>query len=125
MCECACGDIVPTRIIKIGDIILVVELYPGCESCKTPLATNIYFFSDQAANELEYVPEKILELNTKGFASEHFFLFGTEELIAAAKTIESRSEGGDVLASYDSFTAFLTDYGTKLLQEALRANRKS
>lgn len=113
MGQCGCGDLIPHDLVRIGENVLVVEIYRGCEDCGTGLAVSMYLFTPEAAGEWGFVPDREL----KPFAPPlDYPLANKRDLVDAARELNADAE----MEQYDSLTGWFQDYGLDLLQRAVR-----
>ena len=119
MGECGCSEIGNiTNIVKIGEFIMVIEIYPGCPYCKTGIAVNIHLFTAAAAKDHGFdCPSPELELGEYGYTD----LF--VPIIEACDLIESLGEVADS-KQYDNVKSWLEDSGRELLTAAVFSNVK-
>jgi hypothetical protein len=118
MCECGCGDLNPKQVVKIGDYILAIEVYPGCKDCETGIMVTLNLFSKDEAERWGLEAKEEFKPDETGWSRIDIPLLGKDELVKAFNKLES---GGEVsFADYDDCAEYLDDNGIDLLQEALR-----
>lgn len=120
MGECGCGETRPYKIVEIGDNVMVIEIYRGCEYCDTGLIVSLHLHTPESAAEFDFVPEEKFEPGEYGTTLD-FPLLGGEDLAEAARQMKADEYfGGN---GYDSMTDWLDDYGLELLQRSVRLRR--
>lgn len=119
MGQCGCGDFSPDYVYKLGDHVIVLSEYHGCQDCDTPLECVMFIMTVEEAKSwcIEEDEMKSIELNEFGWAEEIVPFVGRDELIKAAEEIEE--EGELFLNNYATLADILCDYGLDLLQRAM------
>jgi len=120
MGQCGCGDFSPEEVVKFGNHILAIEIYPGCDDCETGLISTLHVFTPEYAADWRLEPEKEFKPDQYGQAQIDIPLMGKEDLIEALNKIREEVDPEE----YDNFEDFLQDYGLRLLQEAFFIRRK-
>lgn len=114
MCECGCGDFHPHQSFLMGDDVLSVEVYRGCDNCDTGLMVTLYKMSPSEAERWDI--EEFSEFDRFGMVN--IPLLHPEDLIEALKEIQEADE-------YDNFADFLSDHGLDLIQRAVEKRLKA
>lgn len=83
MCECGCNETIPYKIFSVGDNIMVVEIYKGCEDCDTGIMVTLHLFSKEEAKELDYVPEEEFAPDKFGYSQKNFPILDRTDLVEA------------------------------------------
>lgn len=124
MCECGCNNLSINKALKVGENILIVEIYPGCTDCGSGIVFSLYLFTpDEAENygvdldEIEeFLPDRF------GFSQQDFPLVGQEDLVEAVDLLE---DGDPIESGYCStFKECLSEIGLELLQKGIDIRRK-
>ncbi len=113
MGECGCGELSPREVVSIGDNVLAIEIYPGCQYCQTPLALTLYYFTPGGAEEFMLSPTRSLVANQYGL-DEGFLTF---PLIDPVKLVQRARE---LDTEDDVDLDWLEDDALGLLQAAYR-----
>ena len=116
MCECGCGNMNPIAAYKVGGNVLIVDEYHGCSDCCTPIGLSLHIFSPKEAKEWldEPVREIFKPMPPTSWDERYFSFVGKDELVAAAAEFEEDYQ------QYDSLSDFLSDFGLRLLQSAMK-----
>lgn len=120
MGECGCGEFQPYESFKIGDSILSLEIYKGCEYCNTGLMVTLNAFTPEEAENWQLEDVKEIDPKEKGWLQHDFPLLGKEDLLAALEEIQKEID----VSEYGSFEDFLKDYGLELIQKGVRNRLK-
>jgi hypothetical protein len=106
----------PIAAYKVGGNVIIVDEYHGCDDCGTPLGLSLHIFSPKEAKEwLDEPVSEVFEPKPPTAWDERCFGFvGKDELVAAAAEFE------EDYAQYDSLSDFLSDFGLRLLQSAMK-----
>lgn len=118
MGECGCGELRPHEVLQLGNEILAVEIYEGCEYCDTGIMVTLNLLNKERADEIGLEPTGELKPDKYGWGQTNYPIIAPEDLIDAAKKLKSDEAFGD--DGYDSLTDYLSDEGLELLQTALR-----
>jgi len=117
MCECGCGDLAPDKVVRLGDKVLAIEVYPGCRDCETGLMVVLNLFTQERAEDFfDLEPTEIFEPDEQGYAEISMPILGPDDLIEVVKEME---KDGNPLTDYESLSDWLSDHGLELLQRAL------
>ena len=112
MGECGCGEMTNYEAYKIGDYILAVEQYLGCEYCHTGLMITLHLFTQEEAKEYLIETNKEFKPDEYGHAQLDFPIIGSNELIKAAKQM-----GIDCISrEYGNLESIFEDVGLNLLR---------
>jgi len=112
MGECGCGEINNiARIVKIRDLILVIETYFGCDYCNNGVTISLWLFTEKEAKSYWFETEEVFEPDEYGSADLHIPILGHEDLIAMLPEMESQEH-------YVSLEEWLSDHGIDWLQKA-------
>lgn len=115
MGECGCGEMRPHKIFRIGNKILVVEIYKGCSYCETGVMVTLNVMTQEAAEKMGIEPSEAGEIEMEwGWGQENFPIIGPEDLRAELK------ERDALFQEYDSLDDFFADEGLDILQGAVR-----
>ncbi len=124
MCECGCGDFSCNKAIRVGKNILAVEIYPGCENCRTGLMVALHIFTPEEAEKWDIEEAKPFEPDEYGHAQIDLPLLGPDELIQAARYLKLDRKSIFGRTGYGNLVDFLDDHGLELLQCALRIKQQ-
>jgi len=116
MCECGCGDLAPDKVVRLGDKVLAIEIYPGCRDCETGLMVVLNLFTQERAEDFMLETTEIFEPDEQGYAEISMPILGPDDLIEVVKEME---KDGNPLTDYESLSDWLSDHGLELLQRAL------
>lgn len=117
MGECGCNDIQPHEILKVGENVLVVEIYRGCSYCDTGIMVGLHLMPPDDAEAFGWEPTGKLELDNGKYAMWNYPIVGPDDLLEAAKKMKADEQfGGE---GYDTLTDWLMDNGLEFLQKAL------
>jgi hypothetical protein len=125
MCECGCGDFRPYKSFLVGDLVLSVEVYPGCQECGTGImvALNIFTMEEAARwiEDIEALPQLQPVKGDYGWKREDVPLIGEEDIVewAEKQRVLLGEEG-----SYSTLEDYLADNGLDLLQGGLEIRLK-
>ncbi len=132
MCECPCGEFVPFEAFQIGDKYLAIEIYPGCETCKTGVMVTLALMSEEQKNDMDIEIAPPLEPDKgDGWDQREYRLFTQEDMIEAAKDmIEASKEIIDVSKEidpqlgftsqeYENLEDLISDMGMELVRTAI------
>ena len=117
MGECGCGDLQPHKVLKVGDKLLIVEVYDGCHYCDTPIGVALHLATPEWAKDWGIEADGTLEPDEYGWAEIAFPLIDPQGLIEAAREVDADDAVGE--GGYGCFTEWLKDEGLTLLQKAL------
>ena len=118
MGECGCGEINDIRdIVKIGENILVVEVYSGCRYCHSGVVVSLHLFTEEEAKCFQFESTKVFEPDEFGYGALHFPIVGQEDLAITCLEMES-------MENYIDVSDWLTDNGRELLQRAIAKRRQ-
>ena len=89
MCECGCNELSINKAVKVGENVLIVEIYPGCRDCEAGVVLSLYLFPPDEAENFgvdledidEFVPDRF------GFSQLDFPLIGQEDMVEASKSL--------------------------------------
>jgi len=114
MGQCGCGDLIPYESFKIDDSkYLVVEKYPGCQDCFTPIGISLHFFNEQGWHEWVKDHNKPIRENVLfdeyGGDIGSYGLLGANELVQATKELQGNED--------DKY--FVEEYGYQLLRKGM------
>jgi hypothetical protein len=127
MCECGCGDMNAIVSFEIGNNILIVDEYLGCDDCDTPLGIVLHLMDKkEAENWVEKSSIKSFrhdESREEGNGARYFSFIGKNELVAAAEEMDKEFESHP-FSDYSCLADFMQDYGLELLQKAMNKRRK-
>jgi len=112
MGECGCGEIRDVRqVVRVGNKIMVVEVYPGCENCgQDGIATTLHLFTKWSSEMFGFEPQS--ELTTEMAEGLETVLFTVRDLVAAL-------DGMPTMEHYDRLSDWIEDNGLELLQRAI------
>jgi hypothetical protein len=122
MGECGCGELRPLAAFRVGDEVLVVELYGGCTDCHSWPSVGLHVMTPEQAAELSIEVGGEFRPGPHGWERQTFPIITKEGLRLAAEEVEG--EGGDLLDAYISLEDLLTDRGLHLLRAAMRRSRE-
>ena len=78
MGQCGCGDFYAThKLAGPAGTVYALDVYPGCESCGTPVAVLVYRFSEDEAKRWHVPSLRDLpfdQLNGKDYDGQHAFI---------------------------------------------------
>lgn len=116
MCECGCGDFKPYKAYRVGEIVLVVEIYHGCASCNNPIDVALHVMTPEYAKEWDIDAAALPEFkpDSHGHDQRYFPLVGQEDIVELAEKNELN------IAEYENMADFLRDHGLDLLQGGLQ-----
>jgi hypothetical protein len=111
MGACGCNEIqIVKHVLSVGEYVLVVELYPGCEYCHTGLSVNLYMFSRERASDYMFEPTGVFEPDEWGSAQIYTPILNVEDL---KRNIPPNFD------QYDDVKDWLDDVGLQWLQSSL------
>ena len=113
MGECGCGEMTNYDAYKIGDYILAIEKYLGCEYCHTGLMVSLHLFTEENADIFFIETDKEFKTDKFGYAQLNFPIIGPEELVKAVRQIKL---GGVDLSQYEDLEDIFEDVGLELLR---------
>jgi hypothetical protein len=116
MCECGCGDFVPHKAYRFGNQVLAIEVYPGCQHCKTGPMVTAQLFTLEGAKE--WGIEEFEEFDQYG---QSFILSIQHD---ALETAYRKMNQSGQFNEYDNNDDLLSDYGLDLLQNVFRDSKK-
>jgi len=61
MGECGCNDLVPDKVVQLGEHILALSIYHGCEDCHPDAAVILHAYTKKDADELSLEPTMEIE----------------------------------------------------------------
>ena len=124
MCECGCGNFNPYKAYKMGENVLAVEIYPGCEECGTGLMVSLHIFTPDEAKHYDMEPTEEFKPDEFGWAEMSFPIIGKDDLLQAAK--DNIHENGEPIEEqgYENIPDWISDNGLDLLQRGLRLRLK-
>ena len=109
---CGCGDFHSDAAIEIGDKVLSVDVYPGCDNCNNPAGVELTLFDPKEASSWG-----VLEYDQLSDVDQLFVPFLTaDDLLVAYKDIGAAIGGEE---GYKTFEEYLTDHGTELIALAI------
>jgi len=124
MCECGCNELSINKAVKVGENVLIVEIYPGCRDCEAGVVLSLYLFPPDEAENFgvdledidEFVPDRF------GFSQLDFPLIGQEDMVEASKILED----GDPIEYGDCVTLAecLSQVGLELLQKGMDIRKR-
>ncbi|MGA2160091.1 MAG: hypothetical protein ABSG90_12875 [Dehalococcoidia bacterium] len=118
MGECGCGEMIPHKVFKIGNRILAVEIYRGCQDCCTGITVTLNLFTKKEWKTWDIEPDAEFKVDEHGYAQIAFPIIEQEDLVAVAKSEEYQNifdgENG-----YENLEDFFHDEGLRILQEAV------
>ena len=113
MGTCGCNEIQNARGFKVGDKILAVEVYPGCELCNTGIAVMLYLFTPEEAEDY------LIAVDDNAFEPDRWGnIMVTIPLIEPDDLPEALS-GLPPMEHYGNIQDWLSDNGRELLQNAI------
>ncbi len=131
MGQCGCGDLHVTQAIPIGDDVLAVDEYYGCEECHPALAVRLYLFTRESwdgdwgrwfRGDVMQEPLVANDVGGDGGHGRWVELIGGDDLVRA---VEEDEELRDVqLDDYADLADLLRDHGLTLLKAAMRARKR-
>lgn len=122
MGQCGCGDLSPRDVFKIGQKVMAVEVYKGCDDCDTGVVLTLNLFNPSNAKECDLKPKKEFKTDKYGYNSVHYPLLGKSDLIEAARELE---ESGETFEIYgNNIGDWLQDNGLRLLQKAIAIRQR-
>lgn len=113
MGECGCSEMTNYEAYKIGDYILAVESYLGCEYCHTGLMISLHLFTEENAKDFLIETDREFKPDKYGHAQLDFPIIGSNELIKAVKQV--RLDGVN-LSQYEDLEDIFEDVGLELLR---------
>jgi len=124
MGECGCGETNPERVFKVGDFVLVVGRYWGCDCCDNPIGVQLDIFTPEEAESFDLTPSETFEPPKEGMGWQGIgvALIGKDDLVQAAEEMEEEFQEGGYdywLKDYNTLSDFLKDRGLDLLQKAM------
>ena len=72
MGECGCGETRPYKIVDLGDSVMVVEIYDGCQYCETGVMVTLHKLTYEAAKEWGWKPDTKFERDRLGISQLNF-----------------------------------------------------
>lgn len=114
MCECNCGDFKPYKAYRVGELVLVVEIYWGCKSCNNPLDFALHIMTPEYAKEWDIDAAALPEFlpDRHGHDQRYFPIIGQEDIIEWAE-----KEAPEISPYfYGSLANYLREHGLNLLQ---------
>jgi hypothetical protein len=120
MCECGCGEMSARKIVSIGNLYLVIEIYPGCEACETGIITTLYLLSKNNIESMGFEIENCDEFKPDkfGYSQIDIPILSADDLMDA---IKKHPDGGDEICDDD--LEFLQENGVALLQKAIEIRK--
>jgi hypothetical protein len=120
MCECSCGDFNPTKLMKVGENILAVEIYPGCQECNTGIIFGLHILTEEEAVNRGLEIDDIFEFRPDefGYSQVDFPLLSGDDLASASE------EQKGIFDYYDDPSKYLRGNGVYLLQRAMDIRKK-
>jgi len=126
MCECGCGatDIQAAYQIAGTQIVIGLQVYPGCEDCDYGPGVAILVFDSPKNEWLAGVKIQRIKADEYGGNQGHGIgvpIFDPENLRAEAAALE---EADPIAAGYESLGEWLDEYGVGLITGAVARRRK-
>lgn len=122
MGECGCGELRPLAAFRVGEDVLVVELYSGCSDCHSWPSVGLHVMTPEQAAELSIEVGGEFSPVPHGWERKTFPIITKEGLAHAARDLEG--EGGDLLSDYVTLEDLLAGRGLQLLKAAMRRSRE-
>jgi len=119
MGECGCGAFSARKIVRVGNRILAVEIYPGCDYCCTGVVVTLHVFTLKDAKAFSLETAEPFEPDEYGHAQIDIPLIGPDDLLHAAKEI-GETVGPD---GYKNLIDYLSDNSLRLLQIGIHHRR--
>jgi hypothetical protein len=118
MCECPCGEFDSVAAFALGEHVVAIERYPGCDNCHTPTGVAVHVVTPERAQDWEITPTEEAALGDFGWWQIAIPLVGVGELVDAAEEMEKRGEIDP--SDYDSLADLLETHGHDLVRGALQ-----
>ncbi|HQQ00931.1 MAG TPA: hypothetical protein PLY86_20955 [bacterium] len=87
MGACGCGDLFVDKVLKIGNRILGVQIYQGCQDCGLGLGITLHLFTPEEAKRWDIGNAELFETE-QGYAQVGIELISREGMVEAAKELE-------------------------------------
>lgn len=120
MGECGCGELRPDQVVKIGDKVLAIEIYPGCHDCGTGIMTWLDLFTPVRAEEFLLEVSGEFKTDEFGYGQLSFPIIGPDDLVEAVTEIE----GENPLKEYNCLADWMMDNGLDVLQRGLAIRKR-
>lgn len=115
MGECGCGEMTPDWVVQIGDKVMAIEVYPGCQDCGTGLMVALNLFTPERSKDFLLEPTEKFDVDEYGYGNYSIPVIGSEDLVEVVRDME---KNGDPLTDYDCLSDWLEDNALEILQKA-------
>ena len=113
MGECGCNETNPYKIIRIGNKILVIEVYKGCHYCHTGIMVSIHIMSLKEAKD--YMYEVTDDYSSSTYEIINIPIIDVDKLKASIEKLD----GDNKIESYGNIGNWLDEEGLEILQEGV------
>lgn len=124
MGQCGCGEVPIENAVKLpkGEVV-AYHVYRGCADCFSGPGISIYVYPNTKSEFLEHA--KIDDFTPDEFGGNHgygisFGLFEVKDLCAESVELQKEARIGRGRDDYRSLDDWLSDYGLRLIQGAMR-----